>query len=97
MVELGKATGGGDVPAFEWVVIKEDEDFWVEGIKVSPLNGELPILSLLHSLPDSISRTNSSSVLAQFTTDASSLLHPHPTPLLLLQPSNPHPSSLSTA
>ncbi|KAL7413636.1 beta-lactamase-like protein [Mrakia frigida] len=38
MVELGKATGGGDVPAFEWVVIKEDEDFWVEGIKVSPLN-----------------------------------------------------------
>lgn len=39
MVETSKATGGGDVPAFQWIVIDEDKDFYVEGIKVSPLNG----------------------------------------------------------
>ena len=46
MVELGKATGGGDVPAFEWVVIDEDKDFVVEGIKVTPLNGQSHLPSL---------------------------------------------------
>lgn len=45
MVEQGKATGGGDVPAFEWVVIDEEEDFEVEGVKVTPLNGKLLLSS----------------------------------------------------
>ncbi|CDZ98764.1 Beta-lactamase-like [Phaffia rhodozyma] len=38
MVESSKATGGGDVPAFEWIVIDENRDFFVEGIRVTPLN-----------------------------------------------------------
>lgn len=40
MVEKSQATGGGDVPAFEWNVIHEENDFFVEGIRISPLNGE---------------------------------------------------------
>jgi hypothetical protein len=39
MVETSRATGGGDVPAFEWHVIDEERDFVVEGIRITPLNG----------------------------------------------------------
>lgn len=35
MVDSNKATGGGDIPAFEWHVIDEDKPFYVESCQVT--------------------------------------------------------------
>lgn len=42
MIDSDKATGGGDIPAFDWHVIDEDKEFWVEscGISVQALKVE---------------------------------------------------------
>lgn len=42
MIDSDKATGGGDIPAFDWHVIDEDQEFWIQscGISVSALRVE---------------------------------------------------------
>lgn len=35
MIDSGKATGGGDIPAFTWHVIEEDKRFWVESCEIN--------------------------------------------------------------
>lgn len=35
MIDSDKATGGGDIPAFDWHIINEDEQFWIESCGVS--------------------------------------------------------------
>ncbi|GJJ68254.1 phosphoribosyl 1,2-cyclic phosphate phosphodiesterase [Entomortierella parvispora] len=37
MVDATKATGGGDIPSFNYHIINHDEDFEVEGVKFTPL------------------------------------------------------------
>jgi hypothetical protein len=63
MVETSKATGGGDVPAFEWNVIDEEKDFIVEGIRVTPLNGAFQYFFFLPSLRFSSMRTQTNQIL----------------------------------
>ncbi|KAI8602056.1 putative hydrolase [Dissophora ornata] len=37
MVDSSKATGGGDIPSFNYHIIEHDKDFEVEGLKFTPL------------------------------------------------------------
>ncbi|KAF9336372.1 hypothetical protein BG006_008879 [Podila minutissima] len=37
MVDSSKATGGGDIPSFTYNIIEHDKDFFVEGVKFTPL------------------------------------------------------------
>ncbi|GAA6057190.1 hypothetical protein JCM3770_004369 [Rhodotorula araucariae] len=38
LTNLGKATGGGDVPALTWHIIDENEPFELFGVKITPLS-----------------------------------------------------------
>ena len=40
MVDASKATGGGDIPSFEYNIIDHNTDFIVEGITFTPLPGK---------------------------------------------------------
>lgn len=40
MVDITKATGGGDVPALEFRVIEEGKEIVIEGVNVLPIAGE---------------------------------------------------------
>lgn len=40
MVDSSKATGGGDIPSFTYNIIEHDKDFFVEGVKFTPLPGK---------------------------------------------------------
>lgn len=40
MVDASRATGGGDVPSFNYHIIEHDKDFEVEGVKFTPLPGK---------------------------------------------------------
>lgn len=74
MVETSRATGGGDVPAFEWHVIDEERDFIVEGIRITPLNGSTKHTS---SQTFQLSADLFTWRASQFITAASSLQNPH--------------------
>ncbi|KAF9408532.1 hypothetical protein BGZ94_002277 [Podila epigama] len=37
MVDSSKATGGGDIPSFTYHIIDHENDFFVEGVKFTPL------------------------------------------------------------
>ena len=39
MVDSSKATGGGDIPSFTYIIIEHDKDFVVEGVTFTPLPG----------------------------------------------------------
>jgi hypothetical protein len=40
MVDMKRATGGGDVPSLDFRVFEEGKEFEVEGLRVMPLAGE---------------------------------------------------------
>jgi len=40
MVDASKATGGGDIPSFTYNIIEHDKEFFVEGVKFTPLPGK---------------------------------------------------------
>jgi hypothetical protein len=46
LVSRKEASGGGDLPEFEWHIIDNDKPFDVCGITVTPLPGALQILKI---------------------------------------------------
>jgi len=47
LIDGHKASGGGSVPAFDWHIMPEDEDWEICGVSVTPLPGMLLLTTFL--------------------------------------------------